>query len=1311
MDFVKITHKIDKSGITVFPKFIVCRSDDLMIRGGDFYAIWNDTTGLWDTNEETVLKMIDRELSEYSEKIKENNPNSYVHVNYMWDADSGSIDKWHKYCQKQSRDNYKPLDMTLIFSDTPVNKKDYATKRLPYSIKKGSAIVWDRIVSTLYDESERHKIEWSIGSILSGDSKWIQKFIVFYGGPGTGKSTIINIIQLLFQEYYAIFDARSLGSTNDSFALEAFKSNPLVAIQHDGDLSRIEDNTRLNSIVSHEEITINEKFKAKYTSRLQCMLIMGTNKPVKITDAKSGITRRLIDISPSNRKIPTAEYNNLIERVRFELGEIAYRCLEVYNSNKDFYDTYLPISMIGATNDFYMFMEENYHYLKEHDEVTLAWLWEEWKKFSEESNIPYPMKKRALKSEAKAYFREFIERDGQSYNIYKGFLTNKFKNYSDENFNKTNYTPWLIFEEMGSVLDNALSEMPAQYATEDGFPKQKWDLCRSKLVDICTEKLHYVKIPQNHIVIDFDIKDEKGEKSFEKNFEEAVKWKPTYAEVSKSGNGIHLHYIYNGDVTKLCRVFAKDIEIKVYKGNASLRRKLTRCNNLEISHLSEGDLPIKQEADKMIDFDGLKNEKMLRRMIEKNLNKEYHNNTTSSVQFIYKLLEDAYNQGLSYDVSDLRSRITVFACNSTNQASKCLKLVGEMKWKSEDMSEVEITHKHSEIEKTQEPFIIFFDVEVFPNLFVVVWKREGEKYKPMTLINPTPEDIEGLCKFRLVGFNNRKYDNHILYARMHGYSNEELYDLSQRIVNGETGCMFGAAYNLSYTDIYDFSSKKQSLKKFEIELGIHHQELGLEWDKPVDKSLWKKVADYCCNDVLATEAVFEARQADFLAREILAEIAGGTVNDTTNSLTTKLIFGKNRHPQSEFNYRDLSKPVKELPEDVLNFLKDECGLPIPFDEHSLLPYFKGYEYKNGISTYRGIKVGEGGWVYSNPGGYSDVALLDVSSEHPHSAVMECLFGVQYTRTFKDLLDTRIFIKHKDFESAKKMFGGKLAKFLDDPEKASMLATALKIAINSVYGLTAARFENPFRDLRNKDNIVAKRGALFMIDLTFAVKEKGFNVIHVKTDSIKIPDATPEIIDFVMNFGKRYGYTFEHEATYNRLCLVNDAVYVAKYEDGDHKFELPTGETVKTSWTATGTQFQVPYVFKTLFSKHPIKFQDMCEVKNVKTAMYLDMNEDLPEDEHDYVFVGRTGLYCPMKSGSGGGRLVRLNGDKYDAVVGTKGYRWLEAETVENANLKDYIDISYYNTLVEDAYEAISEHVVSTDDFLSGADKRLWEIPF
>ena len=283
LDFLRIAvEEKPKDKVEIRPKFIITKSSDLMIRGGDFYAIWVEDKGCWSTEEDDVIRLIDREVKSFYDEYKKTTDCS-VYASYMWDASSGMIDSWHKYCQKQMRDNYHMLDETLIFSNMETNKTDYSSKRLPYPLEPGDCNAWNKLVSTLYSEEERTKIEWAIGCIVSGDSKHVQKFMVMYGAAGTGKSTILNIIQKLFKGYYSVFDAKALGSSSNAFALEAFKSNPLVAIQHDGDLSKIEDNTRLNSLVSHEYMTVNEKFKSTYTSNFKAFLFMGTNKPVKIT--------------------------------------------------------------------------------------------------------------------------------------------------------------------------------------------------------------------------------------------------------------------------------------------------------------------------------------------------------------------------------------------------------------------------------------------------------------------------------------------------------------------------------------------------------------------------------------------------------------------------------------------------------------------------------------------------------------------------------------------------------------------------------------------------------------------------------------------------------------------------------------------------------------------------------------------------------------------------------------------------------------------------------------------------------------------
>ena len=901
LDFLMIATRNPKRGsVEIYPKFIVKKSNDLMIRGSDFYAIWDEEQKLWCTEEDAAIRLIDKELNRYLEEHKEEYDGLTRRVMYMWDAETQSIDKFHKYCQKQCRDNYHMLDENLIFANHETVKKDYASRKLSYAIEPGDMEAYDRLMSTLYSPEERHKLEWAIGSIITGDSKKIQKFMVLYGSAGTGKSTILNIIQQLFEGYYSVFDAKALGSSNNSFALEAFKSNPLVAIQHDGDLSKIEDNTRLNSLVSHELMTINEKFKSTYTNRFKAFLFMGTNKPVKITDAKSGLIRRLIDVSPTGNKLPVREYNKLVKQVNFELGAIAYHCREVYLSDPGKYDNYIPISMLGASNDFYNFVMDSYRIFKREDRTTMKAAWELYNIYCDEARVPYRMSQRIFKEELKNYFREYKDRiieDGEIVRgYYEGFRTDKFDDVSEEEVREEK--SWLEFDSTESIFDNECADCLAQYGSKKETPSKKWEDVTSKLSDLDTSKLHYVQVPINHIVIDFDIPDEKGNKCLEKNIEAASKWKPTYAEFSKSGSGVHLHYIYTGDPDKLSRIYDEHIEIKVFKGNSSLRRKLSKCNSLPIATISSG-LPLKGD-EKVVEFSVLTNEKALRTIIKKNLNKEYHSATKPSIDFIFKTLEDAYNSGLKYDVSDMHNAVLAFAMQSTNQADYCVKLVSKMHFKSEEPSDPSTSYDDKPI--------VFFDTETFPNLFLIVWKFEGEDKPVVKMINPKPEEVEDFIKMKLVGFNNRRYDNHMLWAAMMGYSNEELYKLSQRLISSKKGDKnngtFSQAFNLSYTDIYDFAAKKQSLKKWEIELGIHHQELGLPWDQPVPEDMLEKVADYCINDVIATEAVFNHCKGDWTARQILADLADMTENDTTNSLTTRIIFGKEKHPK--LIYTDLA---------------------------------------------------------------------------------------------------------------------------------------------------------------------------------------------------------------------------------------------------------------------------------------------------------------------------------------------------------------------------------------------------------------------
>lgn len=1389
-DFLIVDTEIRKVGreqvLVISPDFDVnLRTKDLMVRGGDFYAVWDEESGLWSTDEQTVTDNVDAALKEYRKQEEANPSEAYdrIRVRTMRRASSGMIDRWHKFIQKQMRDNYHMLDEKVTFSNTEVAKDDYISKRLPYPLQKGETKAYDQLMSTLYDPEELRKLEWIIGAIISGDSRHIQKFGVIYGPPGSGKSTWLEeVVEQLFPGYIEGFSAKAMGSKNNDFAADALKNRPLILIDPEAKLDRIEDNTMINSIVAHDRIEVNPKYGKKFSARFDAFLILATNTPVKITDAKSGLLRRLIDVYPSGRTLPYRKYMELKRQLKYELSGIAWHCLQVYKEmGEDYYGDYIPRRMMALTNDFYDFLDNNFDDLAERDAITEAEIWKRYKDYCEFAGA-YQAPLRIVRQELQSYFENFEERghiDGKRVRrLYSGFKKGKFQDTQDVKEEKSpEEESWLKFDFEVSRFDEEFKDWKAQYEVDygkGGQPEKAWDKCRKRLADLDTHKTHYVLPPDDItiIMLDFDICNEDGEKDFNLNYALAKTYPATYAELSKSGGGIHLYYFWNGDPDELSSVVAPHVELKAFKGKSAIRRKLTKCNNLPIETLSSG-LPKKGVKKSMVDQKDVKTERQLRFRIGKALAKGYHNDTTSNVDYIKFLLDQAYESGMKYNVTDMAGDVWKFACNSTNQSEKCRATVSEMKFKSEDDEEVEAYG----IEDEGAPKIVI-DTEIYrpdpetdnPGLFLVCYKFLGTDMKPScvnALVNPQPHEVEELFRYGHIGFNNLEYDCYMLWAASMGKNNQDLYDLSQDIITYHKQDVKNyKAKEMVYADVYDIckaAGEGMGLKKWEIKLGkegklpdsVIHKEMGIPWDQPAPKDRWPEIIDYCKNDVLATEVVYWETQPYLKARMFQVDLVHAlhgenvkaNVRDTANTLSKRIIFGKNKKPQSAFNYRDLSKPVgadqyeeyrEKFGEDYKFRVWNEKGLPeyqdyIPGmnmpEGWSILPFFPGYKFdryapKRKKSWFMDDYGGEGGRTYSKPGLYENVWDGDIASQYPHSIMAEVLFGPEYTRTFSDIVKARIAVKHLDFETAGKLLNGALKQYLSE-ETAKDLAQALKIVINSIYGLTSASFENEFRDPRNEDNIVAKRGNLFMMVLKAQIESMGYEVCHIKTDSIKIPNADDNIKDFVVEFGREYGYEFETEAEFGKFVLLNDAAYVGKCTDG--------------SWIFKSDQFKPSFLQKMLFTKEPIVFEDYCQTFSVQQgAIYMDKNEDLPDVSaeekrleyltkklmkeevpkgyeslemvekemgeldakiragHQYEFIGKVGQFVPVADGIGGGKLYRIQDGRRFAIGGTSGYRWLEADTVRLYGWQDRVDLGYFREICDETVADINKVAAPAD---------------
>ena len=1238
MDFVEVdtvpdTNRQSDADFNVRPEFLYAGIKDLVIRGGAFYAFWNGER--WSTNIDDLIVEIDKSTRKTWTDVSSKDPEKKYVAKYIRRDGSGLRTKLDRY-MKQSPNSDAKFNSHILFSDDTLTREDYATAQLSYTPKEGASPNFDELLGTLYEEKELEKILWFMGAALTNSMKGIQKFMYLYGGKGTGKGTVIDIFKLLFEGYYAEISLATLTGGSE-FATAQVQEVP-VLVDSDSDISRIKQDTNLLKLTAHEPLLVNKKFQSQYEVEFDGLLITASNQRYAVRNVDAGINRRAVVVEPSNNRIPYSDYRRLMAQIKYELPAIAYKAIKVFEEGGPAkYEASVNLDMMTASDPIFEFVHDNYKLFG--DPTSLKRVSEMFKVYLDDLGWETRGYKRRIKNELQRYYKEFREQariDGVlTHFVYSGFKKELVVPDGEEDTE----LPEIALNGSESAFDAFAADYPAQYANDAGTPEKAWDKVATTLKDLDTTKLHYVRVPLNHIVIDLDLRDENGEKDLKKNLQKATEYPPTYAELSKSGNGVHLHYLYQGNPEAIDPNQGQNIEAKVYSGKSSLRRKLTKFNDAPVASLGEGTLRIKKEEPTVYDNttkEMIWTEKKMRTAIDKNLRKEYHPATKPSIDFIKKIFEDAEKAGVEYDLMDYRQPLLVFALKSTNHKKYCLDVVHHLNYKTTKNEDEQLAETPRKSQFYDKKDLYFYDIEVYPNLLIVCWKQYGKK--GTTWFNPTPAQIEALCNHPLVGFNNRRYDNHILYNRMLGASEADLFVQSQKIITSpvRSAGMFGNAYDLSYADIYDYSSKKQSLKKWEVEMGVLHDEFELPWDQPLDKESWGRAAEYCMHDCEATNKLFDYTYADYEARRILSELTGLPVNATTQMQAASFLFGDDPHPEEQFVYTDLST------------------------------LFPGYEFKLGKSSYMGDDPSEGGYVYSEPGVYENVAEIDVESMHPTSIINLNYFG-PYTQRFADLKQARLYVKHKNFEEAGKMFGGVLKPYLNN-DNYKALAYALKIIINIVYGLTSAKFPNKFKQPQNLDNIVAKRGALFMITLKHAIQDKGWQVVHIKTDSIKLNDITEEKLKFVQDFGHKYGYEFAVEHIFDRFALLNKAVNIGHVEDN------PKWGDEANQWEAIGAQFADPYVFKKLFSQVAVTKNDFAVTKQSKFPIHIGEQ-----------FVGKV---AQVYASTTGGEMTITNGAGNQAYIqGTKGFTW---NLFSEYKGKEDVDMEYYEGLVHKAIKDINK---------------------
>ena len=142
MDFIRVGQRDNKDGTREFyPALQALESTDLVIRGGQFVAIWDEDTGLYSKRLSHVPDIIDRSFMRMvSEKMRTGDTIKKVRSfdNQIYSRLMGMI--------RSIGDMGPELDRRIVFADeTPI--KGYAASfKMGYALHDAHPAVWEEIV-------------------------------------------------------------------------------------------------------------------------------------------------------------------------------------------------------------------------------------------------------------------------------------------------------------------------------------------------------------------------------------------------------------------------------------------------------------------------------------------------------------------------------------------------------------------------------------------------------------------------------------------------------------------------------------------------------------------------------------------------------------------------------------------------------------------------------------------------------------------------------------------------------------------------------------------------------------------------------------------------------------------------------------------------------------------------------------------------------------------------------------------------------------------------------------------------------------
>ena len=395
---------------------------------------------------------------------------------------------------------------------------------------------------------------------------------------------------------------------------------------------------------------------------------------------------------------------------------------------------------------------------------------------------------------------------------------------------------------------------------------------------------------------------------------------------------------------------------------------------------------------------------------------------------------------------------------------------------------------------------VFYDIEVYPNFWCVVFANEsGDMYTVDSNSNYI-EDLEKLDKISrhrlFVGFNNTHFDSYILQILLNNKTNKNLttqvYEATQDlIVHEEYGlkvlkkyCGQEAKIKTFQLDLMMMSPQRLSLKEYGVRMHHHKlQTIPVPPDTEVDFLDVVKVIEYCKNDVEITKLLHdELFHNEVQVKDHLIEtfnLSPSAYAQSNRKITEQVLCDPNLKPLRrafayafpygfQFDYQEF------------NFLK-ETYENIDFSEEA--------EFKSTVD-YDGLQIDYGlGGLHGVVKNYQGENLIDIDVASYYPNLVRNLNALPQTvkdpQSFYAMIDDRVKLKKTD------------------PAK----ATAYKVLINTVYGAMNYSYGTRLGQLYDLENLykITITGQLLLTKLIEMLHDGGYRVVYANTDGVMIED--------------------------------------------------------------------------------------------------------------------------------------------------------------------------------------------------------------